>query len=158
MPEVLGRLDGAIGGMQLVLPCPEIGLLRKPARRAQLVEDRAVRGPLVQEFGRKPPQCSIRRIVERQPMIRAENGDRRRKLVQRAPMRVDGARELGAGGLDLGDVDADPRAAMAKGFSCGGASIRSVSLSKKEEKTPVMEMKMAHIMGFRVVLNVSETF
>ena len=49
MPPVLGRLERAIGLVELLLPGAEVGLLGQPALHAQAVEDLAVERLLVEE-------------------------------------------------------------------------------------------------------------
>jgi hypothetical protein len=56
MPDVLLRLGGAVGVVQRGLPLPEILLLGKPARGAQLVEHRGIGWVLVEETAVQLPQ------------------------------------------------------------------------------------------------------
>ena len=72
MPGVLLRLDGAVGGVQLRLPLPEVPLLGQLARGAQRVEHRRIGRPLI-EIARRPDSTARDRRH-----YRTSAGDRRR--------------------------------------------------------------------------------
>ncbi|MGY4305001.1 hypothetical protein ACVIJ6_002244 [Bradyrhizobium sp. USDA 4369] len=74
-PGVLGRLDGAIGLVQLGLPGAEVCLLGQFARGAQAVEHRGIVRLAVEEGGVEIPQAPIGIIVEREPALAIEHGD-----------------------------------------------------------------------------------
>ena len=113
MPHVLLRLDRAIGFVELLLPLPEVLLLRQLAGGAQRVEHGGVGRRLVEQAGIEIEQRAERGVVEDQLAVDVEDGDAGGELVEHAAMRLDHARELGAHRLHLGAVDRHAGAAGA---------------------------------------------
>ena len=111
VPGMFPGFERAIGGLELRLPLAEVCLLRQLASGAQPVEHGRVCRALVEKAGVEVPQRAIGGVVEGEPPIGAEDGDTGRQLVERAPMGVDHALDLGTHGLGFGGIDADPRAA-----------------------------------------------
>ena len=111
MPLVLLRLDRPIGFVQRGLPLAEILIVGKLAGGAQSIEHRGIGRPLIEEAGVEIPQRPIGGIVEAQLLVGAEDRDAGRELIERAPVRLDHALELGAHQLRLGRVDGDAGAA-----------------------------------------------
>ena len=75
VPGILGRIDRAIGLMQLRLPGPEIRLFRNLARGAQPVEHAGIVGIAVEKGAVQIPQPAIGIIVERKPPLGVEYGN-----------------------------------------------------------------------------------
>ncbi len=94
------------------LPGAEIRLFRQFALRAQPVEHGGIGRVLFEEGGIELEQAAIGGVVEQHPLVRPENRDRGRKLVERAPMRADDAAQLRAHRFGLGHVDADAGGAL----------------------------------------------
>ena len=111
MPFVRARLERAIGFVQLAFPVAEICLFGNFPRGAQTVEHGGVGRLRIEERRVEPEQHAIGRVVECEPLVGGKDRDRGRELVERAPVRVGHALDLGADRLDLGDVDADAGAA-----------------------------------------------
>ena len=117
VPHERLRLGGAVGRVELRLPGAEVLLLGQPPRRPQAVEHGRIARMLVEERGSRSHRRAIGRVVEGELVVGAEYRDAGRELVERAAVRLDGARELAAQRLDLGRVAADAGAAAASGTS-----------------------------------------
>ena len=92
----------------------EVGLLGELAGRAQTIEHRGVGRLLIEECRVEVPERPVGGVVEAEPLVGREDRDRRRKLVERAAMRLHHAHQLGAHFLDLGRIDADAGTAVAR--------------------------------------------
>ena len=113
VPEVLLRLGGAIGLVQLALPLPEVLFLRQFALRAQLVEHGVVGRVLVEQAGVELAQRAEGGVVEGELAVGGEDGDAGGEPVEHAAVRVDQPRHAGAHAFRFGAVDGDAGAAAA---------------------------------------------
>ncbi len=101
-----------IGAEKLRFPASEVGLFGKLAFRSQLVQNFAVGRALI-EIGRiEVPDLAIGGVVEGEPLAAIEDGDRRRQLVEDAPIGFDVALGLLTQRLGLGNVERDAGGAL----------------------------------------------
>ena len=111
-------------------------MFREPALGPQPVENCQIRRPLVEESGIELKQRAVGGVIEHQPLVGAEDRDRGRQLVERAPVRGDDACELGPDRLGLGRVDADAGgAARARDLD----DIEHAPLSRDDRRQPLSE-------------------
>ena len=105
MPHVFLRFDRAIGIVKLLLPLPEVVLLRQLAGATQRVEHGGIGRGLVQHAGIEIEQRTKRGVVENQFAVGIEDGNAGCELIEHATVRLDHVLELAAHGLGLGAVD-----------------------------------------------------
>ncbi len=102
---MFARLDRLIAGEEILFPAAEIGLFRQQAGGPQLVEDLGIARMLIDEGLIERPELAIGGIMKNETLAAVEYGDRSRKLIERARMRLHLALEIGSHRLDLRHVD-----------------------------------------------------
>ena len=75
IPDVLERLVGVIGLVQLRLPGAEVRLFRQFSRSAQAIQHAGIVGIAVEEIAIEIPQPAIGIVVEGEAALAIEHGD-----------------------------------------------------------------------------------
>ncbi len=105
VPEVRLRIECAIDGKRCFLPAFPVELVRQLLGRPQALEQLAIVRPAFEKGDIEFPECHEGLIVELQPALAVEDGDRRGEMVERLGMALQRPVQLGAHRLDIGHVD-----------------------------------------------------